>query len=87
MEINLVAETVKFLILGMSTVFAFLIVLVCVMYAQGKIISKYFPHSKETHDAQKTPQQSDNKAIVAAIATAFYMRKKSSSHDDLTLRD
>ena len=71
MEINLIAETVKFLILGMTTVFAFLTLLVGVMYAQGKIISKYFPPQPEEQDTKQT----NTKAVVAAIAAALYRHK------------
>lgn len=76
MEINLITETVKFLILGMTTVFAFLTLLVCVMYAQGKIISKYFPHPEGKNDTPQSSKKCDTKSVIAVIATALYMRKQ-----------
>lgn len=76
MEINLITEAVKFLILGMTTVFAFLTLLVCVMYAQGKIISKYFPHKEIKQDTAPPAQEDNIKIITAAIATALHMRKQ-----------
>jgi len=71
MEINLVAEGLKFMVLGMLIVFVFLLVLVEVMKLQAKIIAKYFPEK-----APDVPSSSDNTtpdahhvaAIVAAIA-------------------
>ncbi len=43
MEIDLVSEGLKFMVLGMLIVFIFLVILVQVMKLQAKIISKYFP--------------------------------------------
>jgi oxaloacetate decarboxylase gamma subunit len=72
MEINLVGEGLKFMVLGMLIVFVFLVVLVEVMKLQAKIITKYFPEK-----APDVPSSSDNNttqdahhvaAIVAAIA-------------------
>jgi oxaloacetate decarboxylase gamma subunit len=71
MEINLVGEGLKFMVLGMLIVFVFLVVLVEVMKLQAKIITKYFPEK-----APDVPSSSNNTtqdahhvaAIVAAIA-------------------
>jgi oxaloacetate decarboxylase gamma subunit len=68
MEINLVAEGLKFMVLGMGVVFVFLALLVQMMKWQEAIIKKYFP--------PKTPPkpiyvaQDDEKARVAAIIAA-----------------
>lgn len=79
MEINLIAEACKFLILGMSTVFMFLILLVFVTHWQGKLILKYFPIKEETQSQNasslaKTSQNSNN-AVIAAIAIALHQHK------------
>ena len=74
MEINLIAETLKFLVLGMSTVFMFLILMVFVLNLQSKIIMKFFPH-KEGASTQK--RQRDNLAVIAAIAASLQSYKKS----------
>ena len=79
MEINLIAETFKFLILGMSTVFMFLIVMVYVLQIQSKIIMKFFPQKAE--EPVKTgrnvagAKSSDNLAVVAAIAATLKHKK------------
>lgn len=75
MEINLIAETLKFLVLGMSTVFMFLILLVFVMQMQAKIMTKYFPHEEEkavvnSNTNQRTSQR-ENLAVIAAIAASI----------------
>lgn len=85
MELNMVSEGMKFLILGMVTVFVFLIILVIALNFQAKIINKYFPQKPargssgsyapkvQTH----SPTQGDNKALVAAITAAIQTFKNS----------
>ncbi|MDD3343607.1 MAG: OadG family protein [Sulfurospirillaceae bacterium] len=80
MEINLIAETFKFLILGMSTVFMFLIVMVYAVQIQSKIIMKFFPQKSEDsatagQNVAKT-QSTDKLAVVAAIAATLQTHKK-----------
>ncbi|HEY9128259.1 MAG TPA: OadG family protein, partial [Sulfurovum sp.] len=43
MEINLVGESLKFMVLGMLIVFVFLVIMVQVMKLQAKILNKYSP--------------------------------------------
>ncbi|MGE3301459.1 MAG: OadG family protein, partial [Arcobacter sp.] len=43
MEVNLIAESVKFMFLGMGVVFAFLTIMIFVLKAQGIILTKFFP--------------------------------------------
>jgi len=71
MEINLVAEGLKFMVLGMLIVFAFLAILVQVMKLQAKIIGKFF---KEEAPVVATPTTNDSEeesrrvaAIIAAV--------------------
>ena len=79
MEINLIAETFKFLILGMSTVFMFLILLVYVLQIQSKIIMKFFPQkAAEPVNAGGNvtrAKSTDNLAVVAAIAATLKHKK------------
>ena len=78
MEINLIGETLKFLLLGMSTVFMFLILMVLVVELQSKIIAKYFPQKEEEPDLYANPsvRKKDNLAIVAAIAASLQLHKQ-----------
>ncbi|WP_306461062.1 OadG family transporter subunit, partial [Arcobacter venerupis] len=41
MEINLVAESIKFMFLGMGVVFAFLTIMIFVLKAQGAILTRF----------------------------------------------
>jgi oxaloacetate decarboxylase gamma subunit len=82
MEIDLVGESIKFMILGMTVVFVFLYVLVQLMKLQAYIIGKYFPDPVAA--PPPTPSASpgvDEKARVAAIiaAVAEFRKSKSSS--------
>lgn len=80
MEVNLVMEAVKFLILGMSTVFMFLILMVFVLQVQAKILMKYFPPKEEkvvvNGSLAKQLSKKDNLAVVAAIAVSLQSYKK-----------
>jgi len=74
MEIDLVAEGVKFMIIGMGTVFLFLVIMIVVLKFQAHIIGKYFPE-KVVPVAPSSSQMND-KGLVAAISAAIQMYKK-----------
>jgi len=80
MEINLVGESLKFMVLGMIIVFVFLAVLVELMKLQAKLIEKYFP---EKEPAPATPKPAvaivDDKSKTAAIIAAITEFKKNKS--------
>ncbi len=80
MEINLVGEALKFMVLGMLIVFVFLIVLVQVMKWQAIIINKYFPE-KEPEAPASSPQTgtADEAHHVAAIVAAIAEFRKNKS--------
>ena len=81
MELNLVTEGLKFMVLGMVTVFLFLILLVIVLKLQAKIINKFFPQkavpspTKSAPVAQQAP--TNNKALIAVITAAITTFKNS----------
>jgi oxaloacetate decarboxylase gamma subunit len=75
MELNLVTEGLKFMVLGMVTVFLFLAVLVIVLKIQAKVLNKFFPQKAIPTEGRKTSvanaSQDDGKALVAAITAAI----------------
>jgi len=74
-EVNLIGESIKFMVLGMSVVFSFLFILVQVVKIQAKIINKYFP--EETPKAPPSSGQADeSQRIAAIIAAVTEFRKK-----------
>ena len=78
MEANLVGEGLKFMVLGMGTVFLFLVVMILMMNLQAKIIHRFFPEPNEgavpAPSAAQTQQSKNNK--VAAIVAAIIEDKK-----------
>jgi oxaloacetate decarboxylase gamma subunit len=72
---NMVAESVKYMILGMGIVFVFLYIMVLVLQFQAKLIAKYFPEtpSQPSGGGTKTGIQ---KAKVAAVIGAIVHHKK-----------
>ena len=82
MEVNLIVESLKFLVLGMSTVFMFLVLLVFVLTIQAKIMMKFFPPKEErvsVGNSISELSQKDNFTVVAAIAASIQAHKKKSN--------
>ena len=77
MEVHLVGESVKFMILGMGVVFIFLYALVLIMELQAYLINKYFPEEKVPQtDNKKSVTDQDESARVAAIIAAVTEYRK-----------
>ncbi len=77
MEVNLVEEGIKFMILGMGIVFTFLGIMIVVMNIMSKIIHKFFPEPDPTQPHIVVGGSTDKKKIVAAIVAAIIEDKKS----------
>ncbi len=70
MEINLVGESLKFMILGMIIVFTFLLVLIQMMKLQALIIGKLFKEEAPVAPVIKKEDSNDESRRVAAIIAA-----------------
>jgi len=80
MDINLVEEGIKFMVLGMTIVFVFLIVLVQVMKLQASLINKFFP--EKTPEAPIVAENTNNATqeahhVAAIVAAVTEFRKQS----------
>jgi len=75
MEVNLVAESIKFMILGMLIVMIFLLLLVEVMKWQAKLINKYFPQKAPTALTPNISKDEESKRVAAIIAAVAEFRK------------
>ena len=75
METNLIVEAVKFMVLGMGIVFAFLIIMVYALKFQAKIIGKYFPEKKASPAKSQTTTTNNNTTKIAAIVAAVQHHK------------
>ena len=74
MEINLVEEALKFMLLGMGTVFMFLIVMIVAMHLQAAFVHTFLPDDpKEPDVVVSAPLDKKNK--VAAIFAAILQRQ------------
>ena len=77
MEIDLVGESLKFMVLGMLIVFIFLVVLVQMVKLQATIINKFFP-DKVPEAAPAAPNATEEAHHVAAIIAAVTEFRKQS---------
>jgi len=74
MDTNLVLEGLKFMGLGMGTVFLFLIIMIAFMNIMSSVIHRFFP---ETVVSEMEVQPKDNKKIIAAITAAISHHRQS----------
>jgi len=79
-NVVLIEEGVKFLVLGMTTVYVFLYLMVIVLKIESKIVQKYFPPPKKTSSLSKksSVKISNNEDEIVAVITAAIIehRKK-----------
>jgi oxaloacetate decarboxylase gamma subunit len=75
-EVSLVAESLKFMILGMGIVFVFLTIMVFALQFQAKLIEKYLikedtPKPSTNKWQPTTSNEDEEKALTAAITAAI----------------
>jgi oxaloacetate decarboxylase gamma subunit len=79
-EVNLVAEALKFMVLGMGIVLSFLVIMIFALKAQAYLIAKFLPE-KPAEVATKTkewqPANANNEDVTAAITAAIVHHSKS----------
>ncbi len=79
-DINFAVEGLKFMFLGMSTVFTFLLLLIFVLKMQEKIFTKYFPQQEKKIapivPAVSIKKQDDSQTIAAITAAITEFKKK-----------
>ena len=76
MEVNLVTEGLKFMVLGMTTVFLFLLLLIWVLKIQAKLVQKFFPVKTTTATTVAgvgavSAGSKDDEEVIAAITAAI----------------
>lgn len=78
MDTNLVVEGVKFMILGMGSVFLFLTIMIVFMNVMSAVIHKFFSEPIPTIPviSEAENQVIDNKKIIAAITAAIMYHRK-----------
>jgi len=73
-DVNLLLESLKFMALGMTVVFTFLILLIIVVNIQAKLIAKFFPEKPVKAPTANTNEAHHVAAIIAAV-TEFRKNK------------
>jgi oxaloacetate decarboxylase gamma subunit len=74
-EINLVGESLKFMVLGMAIVFIFLFVLVQVVKIQAWLINRFFPEKTPKVAPASTNATEEAHHVAAIIAAISEFRK------------
>ena len=74
-DVNLLLESFKFMALGMTVVFIFLVLLIIVVNIQAKLIAKFFPEKAVDIANTSSPDEAHHVAAIIAAVTEF--RKKS----------
>jgi oxaloacetate decarboxylase gamma subunit len=75
MEVSLLGESFKFMILGMGVVFLFLLLMIWVMKIQARIINKYFPEKVTGLTTQISSEDEEQKRVAAIIGAVLEFRK------------
>ncbi len=71
MEINLIVEAVKFMVIGLTTVFLFLWLLIIVLKIESRVVQRLFPPRMAVKATPKTEKKKEvNEEITAAIVAA-----------------
>jgi oxaloacetate decarboxylase gamma subunit len=79
MEANMTMEGIKFMILGMTTVFLFLLLMIAVLKLQTKILNKFFPPKpvsaapvkSSVHAQSVSTEDEETVAAITAAITEF----------------
>jgi len=81
MEVSMTIEGLKYMVLGMTTVFLFLLLMIYVLKLQTKLLNKYFPPKPVSVAPVKAAKpvssaSSEDEEVVAAITAAITEYKK-----------
>ena len=75
MEVNMTIEGFKYMILGMTTVFLFLLLMIAVLKLQTKLLNKFFPPKPVSvpvkSSAPVSKASAEDEETVAAITAAI----------------
>lgn len=76
MEVNMTIEGFKYMILGMTTVFLFLLLMIVVLKLQTKLLNKFFPPKPVSaapvkSSAPVSKASAEDEETVAAITAAI----------------
>lgn len=76
MEIDLVTEAFKFMVLGMGTVFVFITVMIVAMNLQTMFVQKFLPDDPKEPEVVVSALPSKNNKVAAIIAAILKHKQK-----------
>ncbi len=80
MDVDMTIEGLKYMLLGMTTVFLFLLLIIFILKIQTKILHKLFPPKSLPITAAKTNQKDsslcEDEELIAVITAALTEYKK-----------
>ncbi len=80
MEVNMTVEGLKYMVLGMTTVFLFLLLMIAVLKLQKFLLEKFFPPKPVSvtpvKAASGAPASTEDEETIAAITAAITEFKK-----------
>ncbi len=77
MDVNYVFEGLKIMMLGMGTVFSFLIVMIVMMNIMSKIVHRFFPEPNDVENTPSSAQENTAKKVAAITGAIMHHRKVS----------
>jgi len=77
MEVNYIFEGLKIMLLGMGTVFMFLIVMIVMMNVMSKVVHRFFPEPNDVENNKSSAMENNAKKVAAITAHIMHHRQVS----------
>ena len=75
MEVNYIFEGLKIMLLGMGTVFMFLIVMIVMMNIMSTVVHRFFPEPNDVENNTSPAHENNAKKIAAITAAIIHHRQ------------
>ena len=75
MEVSYIYEGFKIMLLGMGTVFMFLIVMIVMMNIMSTVVHRFFPEPNDVENTPSPAQENSVKKIAAITAAIIHHRQ------------
>ena len=75
MEVNYIFEGLKIMLLGMGTVFMFLIIMIAMMNIMSTVVHRFFPEPNDVENATSPAQANTAKKVAAITAAIMHHRQ------------
>ena len=75
MEVNYIFEGLKIMLLGMGTVFMFLVVMIVMMNIMSTVVHRFFPEPNDVENNTSPAQVNTAKKVAAITAAIMHHRQ------------